>query len=181
MKTIYLVRHAKAELRRDGKPDEMRRLLVKGEVNTKFVCDYLRAHKIRTDMIITSHVVRAVETANMIASALRYPEDNIKIDSHIYFSGVSSLFNQFYDISDFARSVMIIGHNPSITSFVNYFIKDQIDNLPTSGLIGISFDINKWHRLDKAEGTEILRVFPKTIKKIIKCGALAMSNETIRQ
>ena len=61
---------------------------------------------IKTDMIISSHVVRAIETANMIASALNYPEDNIKIDSQIYYSGVNSLFNQFYDISDFVRSVI---------------------------------------------------------------------------
>lgn len=174
MKTLYIVRHAKASLKSGRTQDIDRPLIIKGETNTKFVTDYLRNQFINIDLIISSHAKRAFDTAKLFAIAFSYPEDNIKVDTQIYHKGVDALFNQFYDLPDELDSLMLVGHNPSITSFANYFIEDKIENLPTSGIICINFATNKWQNIPKAVATEIFRVFPKILKKTIKYAALAV-------
>ena len=172
MKTLYIVRHAKAVLKSSDKNDVKRPLMLKGEINTKFVTNYLLAHNIKVDLIISSHAVRSLQTAKLYAAAFRYPEESIRVDTQLYYSGIEAIFNQFYDIPDHVKSVLIVGHNPYITKFANYFIEDKIENLPTSGLIAIDFLINKWQKITKAERKENLRLFPKIIKKSIKYACL---------
>ncbi len=84
MKTLYIVRHAKSSWNKVDMPDEKRPLMEKGKKRTKKVIDYLLANHIKVDYIISSHAVRAHETAKILAHALKYPIENIKIDSNIY-------------------------------------------------------------------------------------------------
>ena len=53
----------------------------------------------------------------------------------------------FYDLSEDVNSLMIVGHNPGFTTFANYFLDEKIDNLPTSGIVGITFDTNRWENI----------------------------------
>ena len=172
MKTLYIVRHAKAFLKSSDLNDLERPLISKGIINTKFVTNYLLANDISIDLIISSHAVRSLETAKLFAAALQYPEENIRVDTHLYYAGINAIFNQFYDIPDHIKSVLIVEHNPYITTFANYFIENKIDNLPTSGLISIDFRINKWQNIIKAPGEEKHKLFPKIIKKSIKYACL---------
>ena len=172
MKILYVARHGRAVIKTSEFNDEKRKLLLSGETDTRFVTDYLNAHRVKIDNIISSHAVRSVQTARLFSAAFNYPKENISIDSQIYYNGLEALFAQFYDIPDSKNSVLIIGHNPSITNFVNNFIVDEIDNLPASGVIGIKFNINKWQDIIKTRGEECIRVFPKVVKKHIKYAAL---------
>jgi phosphohistidine phosphatase len=161
MKTIYLVRHAKSSWSHPELSDEQRPLLVKGENNTKLLTDYLNSKEITIDLIISSHAIRAFETARIIAAGLKYPDKNIKIDRQIYYADTDGLYDTFYDLPEKIESVMMIGHNPSITYFVNKFIEQKIDNMPTSGLICISLSITKWNNIIKPQSKELFRFFPK--------------------
>ena len=174
MKTLYIARHAKALLKSTEINDLDRPLLRKGEVNTRFIINYLIENGVYIEQIITSHAIRAIETAKLFASALSIADENIAIDSQLYFSGTEAIINELYDLPDYKKSIMIIGHNPSITSFVNYFVKDKVENVPTSGVVCIKFNVNKWQQIPKSEGEEVFRIFPKTLKKTLKYAALAV-------
>jgi phosphohistidine phosphatase len=163
MKTIYIVRHAKSSWEKSDLPDEKRPLMEKGKKRTKKVIDYLHDQKVMVDYIISSHAVRALETAKILAHALKYPVDNIKIDSHIYYSSGDSIINQFYDLPDRYNSVMIVGHNPSLTDFVNQFLKEPLENLPTSGVVSISFDTDQWEKVPLAKRKTNFVLFPKEL------------------
>jgi phosphohistidine phosphatase len=163
VKTIYIVRHAKSSWNTPDLPDEKRLLLEKGKKRTKKVIDYLHANDIQVDYIISSHAVRALETAKLLAHALKYPADNIKVDSQIYFANGDSLVNQFYDLPKRYNSVMIVGHNPSLTDFVNLFLNPSIDNLPTSGVVSISFDTDHWEEVPVASRRTNFILFPKEL------------------
>jgi len=163
MKTIYIVRHAKSSWERSDLPDEKRPLMEKGKKRTKKVIDYLHDQHVMVDYIISSHAVRAHETAKILAHALKYPADNIKIDSHIYYASGDSLINQFYDLPDRYNSVMIVGHNPSLTDFVNQFLKEPVENLPTSGVVSISFDTDQWEKIPLAKRKTNFVLFPKEL------------------
>jgi phosphohistidine phosphatase len=160
MKTIYLVRHGKSSWTHKDVSDDQRPLLVKGENNTKNVAEYFVKHKLAVDVIISSHAIRAYETAKIIAAVIKYPEKEIKIDNQIYFSDGEGYFDVFYELSNDINSVMLVGHNPSITNFANHFIENKIENIPTSAVVCISFNKMKdWHDIIKPRGQEVFRLF----------------------
>lgn len=163
MKTVYIVRHAKSSWDISGIPDEERPLLEKGKKRTKKIIDFLHQKSISVDYMISSHAVRALETAKILAHALNYPKDMIKVDPHIYFSNGNSIFNLFYDLPDHYNSVMIVGHNPTLTDFVNKYIKPRIDNLPTSGVVSIHFNTDQWEKIPLASHTVNFVIFPKEL------------------
>jgi phosphohistidine phosphatase len=144
-------------------PDEQRPLLEKGKKRTKRIIDYLLEKQIKVDYIISSHAVRAKETAKILAHALKYPAENIKIDSHIYYADGDTLLNQFYDLPDRFDSVMIVGHNPSLTDFVNLFLKPPIENLPTSGVVSLTFETDHWDKVPLARRKTNFVLFPKEL------------------
>lgn len=163
MKTVYIVRHAKSSWDSQDISDEKRPLLEKGKKRTKKVIDYFHENQITVDYIISSHAVRALETARIMALGLKYPADQIKVDSSLYYATGDSIIDQFYDLPERYDSVMIVGHNPALTDFVNLFLKEPIENLPTSGVVSLTFKTNRWEELPLAGRTTNFVLFPKEI------------------
>lgn len=163
MKTIYIVRHAKSSWDKIDTPDEMRPLMEKGKKRTKKVISYLEEKQTKIDYIISSPAVRAHETAKILAHALKYPIENIKLDPNVYHANGDSLLNQFYDLPNRFDSVMIVGHNPSLTDLVNHFLTSPIDNLPTSGVVSFSFETDLWEKVPTAIRKTNFILFPKEL------------------
>lgn len=165
MKTLYIVRHAKSSWDYPDLSDHDRPLLEKGKKRTKKIIDYLLDKEVKLDFVISSSAVRALETANYISRALGYPSDEIKIDPQVYHADVSTLSDQFLDLSDRYDAIMIVGHNPVFTSFANLFIDPKIDWLPTSAVVSIEFDTNHWDKIFDADRKTRFIVTPKMLKK----------------
>ncbi len=163
MKILYIVRHAKSSWEDSELMDDERPLLRKGEKRTKKVIAFLLEKGIQVDVIKSSHAVRAFETAKIIARALKYPVENIMIDRQIYHAGSGQLLEQFFDLSDSINSLMFVGHNPTVTNFANYFIKPQIDWLPTSGIISISFFTDFWGKITEVKNKTNFVIYPKML------------------
>lgn len=163
MKTLYIVRHAKSSWDYPELPDYERPLLEKGKKRTKLVAGYLEENNIWIDRIISSHAVRAFETAKIIAAEISYPEDEIRIFEDIYFGDVDKLFDHLFKLPEEIQSVMLVGHNPTFTYFANSFLKKEIEWLPTSGIVCIEFKTDKWEKLHNAK---------KTVKFVITPGML---------
>lgn len=164
MKTLYLVRHAKASLENRNERDIDRPLLSEGFKRTKHIIDFLYNHHISVDLIISSHAVRAFDTAYILARALNFPFENIKKERTLYDGDADKITNIFYDLSKDVDKLMIIGHNPSITNFANLFLPDPIDYLPTSGLVCIQFDANSWDDIWQAKIITNFVVTPHMLK-----------------
>lgn len=163
MKTIYIVRHAKSSWDKIDLPDEKRPILEKGKKRTEKVIAYLKENHIKVDYIISSHATRAYETAKILAQGLKYPLENIKINQELYHADGESIRDQICELPDRFDSVMIVGHNPSLTDLVNLFLKSPIDNLPTSGVASFSFDTDSWEKVrDSVPGKNFI-LFPKEL------------------
>ncbi len=163
MKTLYLVRHAKSSWNFPDLADDERPLLEKGKKRTKKVIDYLLANNVHVDYIISSHAIRALETAKIIAHALNYPLNEIKVERQIYHANADKLYNQFFDLPEKCDALMLVGHNPTFTSFANHFLDNKIDWLPTSGVVSVSFDTDRWEDVISADRKTDFIVYPKIL------------------
>ncbi|MDP2422745.1 MAG: histidine phosphatase family protein [Bacteroidales bacterium] len=161
MKTLYLLRHAKSSWQHPGLNDIDRPLLEKGLFKIQLINDYLLAKQVKIDMIISSPAVRARQTAEIFANALGFPTDDIIIENKVYHGDTDDLLELFFHIPSQVDSLMIVGHNPTITSFANHFLNYNIDCLPTSGIACISFSTDKWENIALAKRKTNFVVYPK--------------------
>jgi len=165
MKTLYIVRHAKSSWENPGLADHERPILKKGKNRTQLVCNYLVENNYNVDLLISSHAVRARQTASIIADGLNYPEENIQISPTIYHGDIDDLLNQLFELPNDVNSVMLFGHNPTFTSFANYFLPKNIDWLPTSAVVCIEFKTDKWENFINARKKAKFVITPRLLKE----------------
>lgn len=161
MKTLYLMRHAKSSWKHAELNDLERPLLEKGLKRTRLIIEYFQEHDVTIELIITSHAVRAEETARLIARAFNVDESNFRIEKGVYMSDADTLMDHFFDLPEKVNHVMLVGHNPAITNFVNNYLDEKIDYLPTSGVVAVSFDTGRWEELPTARHNLKFVIFPK--------------------
>jgi len=164
MKTIYILRHAKSSWDFPHLSDEERPLIDKGKKRTRLINQYLIEQNIAIDLIISSHALRAYDTAKIVARAIGFPIENIRMNKMIYHSNEDNLIDQFYDLSDEINSAMLVGHNPTLTNFANLFLDEKIEWLPTSGLVSISFHTDQWVNLSEAKYSANFVITPSMLK-----------------
>ena len=164
MKTLYLVRHAKSSWGHPGLTDFNRPLLDTGIKRNRKIIRYLNEKNISVDLIISSPAVRTLETAKLIASGIDYPIENICQEPVLYEAGLNDYLNVIYDAPDEINSLMVVGHNFTITHVANFFLGPEIEMLPTSGLVAISFDTEHWKEIPSVKPEQLFVVFPKMLK-----------------
>lgn len=164
MKTLYIVRHAKSSWKNPDLSDVERPLLEKGKKRTRRVVEYLINNEISPDLIISSHAERATETAAIIAHALNYDKDRILIDRSLYYGNSETLRRLFFDLPSDANSLMIVGHNPTMTNFANIFIDKKLEWLPTSAVMALKFNAGNWLNVLNTKPEIVFYIYPSLLK-----------------
>lgn len=163
-KILLLVRHAKSSWNESGLSDHERPLLMSGKQRTALISKYLKEAGVKPDLIIASHAVRALETAKLIAEKLFYPNHKILIERNIYYYDADGLYELVLALPDNKSEVMMVGHNPAMTQFVNMFLDEKLDYLPTTGVVSVSFDVEEWSQIPFATRTLNFFVTPKMLQ-----------------
>jgi phosphohistidine phosphatase len=164
MKTLYFVRHAKSSRDHPGLSDSDRPLMAKGIERSRRIIGFLQEHGVHPDLMISSPAVRAYETAKLFAGGLGYPVQNIVIEQKIYDGYYDRILDTVYSTPNDIDSMMIFGHNPTITNLANLFLHPGIDDMPTSTVVALQFDTQKWEELTNAKTYQLFIVSPKMLK-----------------
>ena len=113
------------------------------------------------NLIISSPAKRAFSTAKKIAKQLQYDKSDIILDEAMYFSGTSRMVDMLEKLDNSHQKVMIVGHNPAMTSLLDVLCESSVWNMPTCAIALISFDIGSWSELSTADGKLLVYDFPK--------------------
>jgi phosphohistidine phosphatase len=152
MKKIVIVRHAKAEDLNEKSTDFKRSLTKKGKNDSRTIAKRIKSLEIHPDLIISSPANRAIETAVNFAEVFDYPVKEIILDEDIYYDFSTEKLMNFIGNSDNKfDNIFIFGHNPSLSYFATYLLKEEKIVLPKTGAVGISFKMEKWKEIFKAE------------------------------
>lgn len=160
MKTLYIMRHGKAE-DSDHKADFNRKLISKGVKRNQKVALKLKAKKGKFDAILCSEASRAVETARIMAEHFKFPIDEIKEYQEFYLAPAVILLDSLYALDNTLTNVLLVGHNPGVSELATSLSNQLFDWLPTSALIAIKFDTDKWEEISKADAKVSFSLFPK--------------------
>ncbi len=161
MKYLYLVRHAKSSWSDLSLDDFDRPLNKRGKHNAPFMGEKLRKRGVKPDIILSSPALRAKKTAQKIAKELGYPVQKIKWRKGIYEATESHLLAILQSVKKELKTVMMVGHNPEFTQFSNMLCDSYIYNIPTSGVVCIQFDVEKWSEVSEKSGELLFFDYPK--------------------
>jgi len=140
---IYVLRHAEAIVADDNTPDEWRYLTEKGVKSVARISEDLSKYGRKPRLIISSPLVRAVQTAQIAAGqACRKNE--------LIVSGLLRSDGDIDELKDFLRShseakrVMVVGHEPHLGSLVASLLQkeDQV-HLQKAGCVALELDIDE--------------------------------------
>jgi phosphohistidine phosphatase len=160
MKTVYIVRHGKAVPASANVADADRLLTDTGVARTWKVAQYMAESKPVIDHIIASPAERAFTTALIIADKLGIQAAKVVAEEKLFTGDDSDAIELIEALDDSVNSVMIVGHNPVITLLANRFANPKLDSLPTTGVVSVHLDTDKWIDLKKAKVIQNFTVWP---------------------
>ncbi|MFN2601373.1 MAG: phosphohistidine phosphatase SixA [Gemmatimonadaceae bacterium] len=141
---LLVIRHGaamdKEEFARTGKSDDLRPLTSAGMEEMKEIARGLRELVKRIDLLVTSPLVRAVQTAEIVGAAydiaVSETTDALSPDSE------PKEFEKWAADSDVKR-MAVVGHEPHLTALVSWLLTgkdDAIFDLKKGGMCLLEFD-----------------------------------------
>jgi len=161
MKEIVIIRHAKSSWEYDYK-DIDRPLKNRGITDAGLVSKEFLLFKYKPEFVFSSPAKRAVETCNIFVRNINISNNIVRFHDQLYDFGGDKVVDFIKSMDNTYNKVMIFGHNHALTSIVNLFGDQYIDNLPTCGLVVLEFDIDNWKDVD--QGHIVKTIFPRDLK-----------------
>jgi phosphohistidine phosphatase len=162
MKNLILLRHAKSSWKDDTLDDFDRPLSNRGKQDSPKMAQRLCERGIQVDLIISSSARRTTDTANIFADILNY---NLEIifDRRLYVASAGHILSVINHLDNKYENVLLVCHNPGITNLVNYLSDSFIENIPTTGIVGLLSDRN-WKEVNEKSCSCLFYDYPKKNK-----------------
>ncbi len=138
---LYILRHGIAADRSSKYPDDnLRPLTRKGIDRMRREAKGMSAIGIAPDLIISSTLVRAVQTAEIVQQGLSAPPQMITTHALVPEAHPSQILRELAESHSTLSSVMVVGHEPHLSSLVSYILTGQVSwliNLKKGALCSI--------------------------------------------
>jgi phosphohistidine phosphatase len=164
VKTLYIVRHAKSSWDNPDLDDFERPLNDRGKRDAPRMGKRLKERETHPDLILSSPARRAYSTAKRIAKILEYNKEAIKTEKKLYHASEDGILSILHTLPDNVDIVMLFGHNPGLTDFVNAFMSEgtKIGNLPTCGMVAFQVKTEHWSDISWGQGKMLFYDYPKS-------------------
>jgi phosphohistidine phosphatase len=175
MRRLMLLRHARTENDAPGGRDQDRRLDDRGRADAAEIGGWMARHPPFPDAVLVSPALRSHQTWAIVWEAMKstMPPPKVELVSELYGADPSALLQIIHAAAtDDPQRLLLVGHNPglhelafALTGSGNAAARAALaDNLPTSGLAVIDFDIADWDDVSFRRGRLELFVSPKLLK-----------------
>lgn len=156
-KRLALLRHGESENGTGYQGDFKRKLTENGRVKLSRLNRVLKEKGTRFDLLLKSPALRTMQTAQLIAEHLKVKEE--RIEENIYESSVEVLLELLYKLPDDVKDVLVVGHNPAISSLLIYLTNDYNVSLMPGMMAVLTFENVQWALLSKGSGclSEVLQ------------------------
>ncbi len=162
MKTLLMMRHAKAEQATLGFADFERELTSVGFQEAIHVGQILAKKNLKIDAIICSAALRTLQTANLVAEQLGFDTQKIIQTKEIYEASprlvlqyINSQLNADW------QNVLMVGHNPTFSYLPEMLTHADIGDLPTAAVVAMAFTEKDWAMLSQNTAQLLWKESPK--------------------
>ena len=102
---------------------------------------------------------RTLQTAELIRKVLELPKQIIQEEKNLYLASSNSMLDAIFAVDDKIDELMLVGHNPGISSLATYLSDSDIDWMSTSSIIAVDLNIDHW--VDIADASKKLLFYVK--------------------
>lgn len=143
MTMVYLIRHGIAEERSDRVADDLRSLTAKGIAKTQRVAQRLRGLAVRADTLLTSPLVRARQTAEILQAAGLADAWEAFVplspggELHAWLTWLGPWQTKH---SSHTGTLILVGHEPDLSEWAQLLVHGQRSDrwvLKKAGIIGL--------------------------------------------
>jgi phosphohistidine phosphatase len=168
MRTLYLLRHAKAvepgSAATMGLSDLERPLTTRGRRDATSLADHLRLSGCRPQLVLCSPALRTRQTLDLVAPGLGL-QARVQVEERVYAAADDELWRLARDLRDDVTEAMIVGHNPGLHELALRLSEHGDDKLrarvrekfPTCAFVTIAWDQDAW--ADLRRGGAVLHDF----------------------
>jgi phosphohistidine phosphatase len=156
MKTLYLLRHAKADRSGPVSQDFDSVLSAEGRAAADRMAEALAVEKLRPALVLCSAAQRSKETWDALAGHLD-PDGaagiSVKLDEDLYLAPAGLLLAILRALPDDLPSALLVGHNPGLHHLASRLAGPGSDEealqrlhlgFPTTALAVLTFDAPRW-------------------------------------
>ena len=119
---LYILRHASAGTSRENPLVDVRRPLDKeGKQQCILVGSYLNALRVQFDVIASSPLKRALQTASLVGTEVGY-DAKIQVTEALAPGATVAAFQEYLATLAQHDNVLIVGHNPNLPQFLGSLI-----------------------------------------------------------
>jgi phosphohistidine phosphatase len=156
MKTLILMRHAKAGWADPGMDDHDRPLSKRGRAATPVMAHWLEARGLRPGKVLCSPSRRTSETAALMRDVVPWlPEP--EFPAPLYHAGPGTLLEHLRRLPKGCDSVLVIGHEPGLSALLRMLggraaseRRRAHGHFPTAAMAVLETDIGDWRDLGAA-------------------------------
>ena len=160
-KILHIVRHGKSSWDFEDISDIDRPLSTRGINNAYLMAKKLAERNVKPDLLISSPANRALYTATIFARVMKLPYDRLHIEDRIYMGYTDDILDLIHKQDDTHNEILIFGHKPAFTSLANHLVSDPIDNIPTAGVVSLTFKTGTWTEISRKRATQDFFDYPK--------------------
>ncbi len=171
MRTLMLLRHAKAVPADATTRDRDRPLDSRGRQDAPKIGAYMALHRLVPDRALVSPSRRTRETWTLAAQAFAAPPP-ASFEDRIYDASPQTILDLIHEQDTACPSLLLVGHNPTLHRVAVGLIaagdleaREQLrEALPTSGLVTIEFAFDSWRKLHLQGGRLGHFVTPRSLE-----------------
>lgn len=142
---LILIRHTKSSWKDYSLPDFDRPLKKDRIPDAKNMAKKLHTLHLKPDLILCSPAKRTRQTAEYFCNELGYDFNRVRFDQRLYESSAEEIREVVSETPDEIKTLIVVGHNPSLTHFANMFNGISVPDFPTTGVAWLELDADDWN------------------------------------
>ena len=146
-KTLIIVRHAHTFDPNPGQPDHERDLTPEGKTEARLSAEWLKEEGNLPKKIVASFANRTQQTASIFSEVIFGDGQNYVAEKELYHAKENDLLDFIKENFTSEESLMLVGHNPSVTQFAIRLGATTVSYLPPASVIVLAFEISEWSEL----------------------------------
>ena len=162
MLSVILFRHGKSNWNAKYDEDYDRPLAERGISASKKMGIFIAERHEIPDLVISSPAIRTQDTAKLAIEAGGWDTvTTLTLSDYLYLASKHTIISLLSKQKEIYSSICIVGHEPSMSSFINNQTNQKNIKYPTCTMAMINFDIDYWSEIKKRKGTLMWLKRPK--------------------
>lgn len=157
MKTLYLLRHAKAETGDSAQLDHARPLAERGRRDAQALGEWMHQYNMLPQKVLCSSSVRTTQTLDLLSRSWQIPVA-VDISPDLYLAAAPDILQLLQQTDSRHEILLVVGHNPGLHHLCLTLTSGSQSRgmmevrFPTCALAVISYEIEQWDMIAPAAG-----------------------------